>query len=164
MAPEIADWPSRYFYGGKISHGAPARETGMKPCLLVKVVAEMRQAEGSHYNKGEEKVVMAAVDAVRELNRDLNIGVITFYSQPVQSPDINIKDLVFFCAITALTWDYSLQDTKEFKSAVLKAYIKLPLDTCKKVWITLQMVMNEIICVDGNNNYQLPHASWDKIV
>ena len=85
MAPEIADWPSRYFYGGKISHGAPARETGMKPCLLVKVVSEMRQAEGSQYNKGEEKVVMAAVEAVRELNRDLNIGVITFYSQQKQN-------------------------------------------------------------------------------
>ena len=81
MDPEIADWPARYFYGGKLSHGAPDRETGLRPYQVINVVGEMRQAGGSSFNKTEEKVALAAVDAVRELNRELDIGVITYYAK-----------------------------------------------------------------------------------
>ena len=46
----------------------------------------MRQAEGSNYNKGGVKVAPSAVEAVKELNMELNMGVImiTFYAQQKQ--------------------------------------------------------------------------------
>ena len=85
MRPEIADWPARYFYGGKLKHGAQDRKTGLNPYQVINVVGEMGQEAGSSFNKTEEKVALAVVDAVRDLNRDLNIGVITFYSKQKQN-------------------------------------------------------------------------------
>jgi len=85
MNPEIADWPARYFYGGKLSNGAPVRETGLSPVQLISVVGDMRREDGSSYNKTEERIALAAVDVVRDLNRDLNIGVITFYARQKQN-------------------------------------------------------------------------------
>ena len=48
--------------------------------------------------------------------------------------------------------------------AVNEALLALPLDTCKKVCTTLQMVYNEIILIEGDNNYKLPHAGKDKVI
>ena len=47
---------------------------------------------------------------------------------------------------------------------VIATYQALPLDICSKVWTTMQMVINQINIVIGNNNYKLPHARKDKIV
>ena len=47
---------------------------------------------------------------------------------------------------------------------VMEAFHEFPLETCKKVWTTAQMVMNEVLLCQGNKNYKLPHAGKDKIM
>jgi hypothetical protein len=47
---------------------------------------------------------------------------------------------------------------------VLEAYQDLPLDVCKRVWTTAQLVMNQVLLIDGGNDYKLLHAEKLKIV
>ena len=47
---------------------------------------------------------------------------------------------------------------------VMEAFHEFPLETCKKVWTTAQMVMNEILRCNGGNTYKLPHARKDKVI
>ena len=88
MHPDIGDWPARYFYGGKLSHGASGGDRAgyLTPFTLCDVVGETQQAGGGSWNKVEEKVVMAAIEAVQFLAREqLSIGVITFYARQKQN-------------------------------------------------------------------------------
>ncbi len=45
----------------------------------------------------------------------------------------------------------------------MEAFKDLPLDVCKRVWSTAQIVMNSILLVDGGNNYALPHVGKLKL-
>ncbi len=38
------------------------------------------------------------------------------------------------------------------------AYAELPLDVCKNVWTTAQLVMNQVLLCNGGNDYKLPHV------
>ena len=46
---------------------------------------------------------------------------------------------------------------------VHEAYADLPLDVCKNVWMTAQLVMNQVLLCNGGNNYKLPHVGKLKI-
>ena len=90
MHPDIGDWPARYFYGGKLSHGSSGSKCNyLIPFTLCNVVGETRQAGGGSWNKVEEKVVMAAIEAVKflteEKRAEQSIGVITFYAKQKQN-------------------------------------------------------------------------------
>lgn len=89
---------------------------------------------------------------------------IQFVAQPHNSPDCNTEDLAFFRAIQSIQWTKTSDTIDKLITHVLEAFQELPLDVCKKVWTTAQMVMNEIIRCNGNNNYKLPHAGKDKVV
>ena len=87
MHPDIGDWPARYFYGGKLSHGATGRDKAsyLTPFTLCDVVGETKQAGSGIWNKVEVKVVMSAIEAVQFLAKEkLSIGVITFYARQKQ--------------------------------------------------------------------------------
>ena len=86
MHPDIGDWPARYFYGGKLSHAAPVRNFGLAPVTCLHVVGDTLQADGACWNKVEERVVMATIEAVKSLvGEELNIGVISFYAKQKQN-------------------------------------------------------------------------------
>jgi hypothetical protein len=46
---------------------------------------------------------------------------------------------------------------------VNKAYTDLPLDVCKNVWTTAQLVMNQVLLCNGGNDCKLPHVGKIKI-
>ncbi len=46
---------------------------------------------------------------------------------------------------------------------VEEAYAKLPLDICRHIWLTAQIVMNSILLSDGGNQYKLPHIGKMRI-
>jgi hypothetical protein len=46
---------------------------------------------------------------------------------------------------------------------VHEAYADLPLDVCKNVWTTAQLVMNQVLLCNGGNDYKLPHDGKLKI-
>ena len=52
MQPEIADWPARYFYGGKLSHAAPSPASRqLLPYSVVDVQGETLKTDGAVSNK-----------------------------------------------------------------------------------------------------------------
>ena len=89
---------------------------------------------------------------------------IQFNTQPPNSPDCNIQDLGFFRAAQSIQHQYPSNNIDELMENVVKAYNDMPLEACKKLWTTAQMVMNEIIRCNGDNTYKLPHANKDKII
>jgi hypothetical protein len=38
-----------------------------------------------------------------------------------------------------------------------EAYADLPLDVCKNLWTTAQLVMNQVLLCNRGNDYKLPH-------
>ena len=40
---------------------------------------------------------------------------------------------------------------------------ELPLEVCKNVWTTAQLVMNQVLLCNGGNDYKLPHDGKLKI-
>jgi hypothetical protein len=89
---------------------------------------------------------------------------IDFVLQPPNSPDTNIKDLALFRAMQSLQYTKPSKNIDELIANATQAFLEYPLDFCKKVWTTAQMVMNEIIRCEGGNTYKLPHAQKDAIV
>jgi len=89
---------------------------------------------------------------------------VAFKCQPPNSPDLNTEDLAFFRGIQSLQFQKNAYTIDELMVNVLEAFDEFPLETCKKVWTTAQMVMNEILLCHGDNSYKLPHAGKDKIV
>lgn len=83
--------------------------------------------------------------------------------QPVNSPDLNILDLRFFRSIQSLMHKKMPNDVDGLLEAVQEAFNELHPQTLHKVWITLQLVMNEILKNKGNNKYQLPHVNKNKL-
>jgi hypothetical protein len=89
---------------------------------------------------------------------------INFTMQPANSPDMNTLDLAFFRAIQSLQYQKSPKDVDEMIEHVMEAYRDLPLDICKRVWTTAQLVMNQVLLINGGNDYKLPHVGKLKIV
>ena len=87
MQPEIADWPARYFYGGKLSHAAPTPASRqLLPYSVVDVQGETLKTDGAVSNKQEERVVMSCIETIRSMvASEISIGVITFYSKQKQN-------------------------------------------------------------------------------
>ena len=77
--------------------------------------------------------------------------------QPPNSPDLNILDLAMFRAMQSIQQQHKTKNIDELIDIAKQVWNSFPLETSKKVWTSLQMVMNAIISVDGKNHYKLPH-------
>jgi len=69
----------------------------------------------------------------------------------------------FFRAIQSLQYQKPANNLNEMIEIVHEAYADLPLDVCKNVWTTAQLVMNQILLCNGGNDYKLPHDGKLKI-
>ena len=88
---------------------------------------------------------------------------IGFALQPANSPDLNTLDLVFFRAIQSLQYQKLAKNLDEMIEIVHEAYADLPLNVCKNLWTTAQLVMNQVLLCNGGNAYKLPHIGKLKI-
>jgi hypothetical protein len=88
---------------------------------------------------------------------------IDFVTQPANSPDLNTLDLAFFRAIQSLQYQKPARNLDEMIKIVHEAYVDLPLDVCKNVWTTAQLVINQVLLCNGGNDYKLPHVGKLKI-
>ena len=88
---------------------------------------------------------------------------IGFKCQPANSPDCNMLNLAFFRAIQSLQYQKCPKNIGDVIAHVHKAFAKLPLDVCRKFWMTAQIVMNQILIHQGNNDYKLPHNGKLKV-
>ena len=91
------------------------------------------------------------------------VNKIVLFTQPSNSPDLNINDLGFFRAIQSYYFEYSPDDERSLINAVLKAYDDYPKEKINRIWLTLMSCMNEIIDSGGDNSYRIPHMGKDKL-
>ena len=88
---------------------------------------------------------------------------IGFALQPANLPDLNTLDLGFFRAIQSLQYQKLAKNLDEMIEIVHKVYADLPLDVCKNLWTTAQLVMNQVLLCNGGNDYKLSHIEKLKI-
>ena len=72
---------------------------------------------------------------------------------------MNILDLGLFRALQSVQQANPSNTKDELIAVVRETFENFPLEKCKKVWTTLQMVMDEVLKANGGNNYKLPHMS-----
>jgi hypothetical protein len=77
--------------------------------------------------------------------------------QPVTSPDMNILDLGLFRALQSVQQANPANTKDELIAVVRDTFKNFSLEKCKKVWSTLQVVMDAVLHANGNNDYKLPH-------
>ncbi len=65
--------------------------------------------------------------------------------------------------IQSLQYQKPAKNLDEMMAILHDAYTELPLDICKNVWTTAQLVMNQVFLCNGGNNYKLPHVGKLKI-
>jgi hypothetical protein len=59
---------------------------------------------------------------------------------------------------------HQCKNIEELIDVVKKCWVDFPLDTCKKVWTSLQLVLDVSFKARGVNDYKLPHMSKDKYI
>ncbi len=83
--------------------------------------------------------------------------------QPANLPDLNTLDLAFFQAIQSLQYQKPAKNLDKMIPMVHDAHTELPLNICKNVWTTAQLVMNQVLLCNGGSDYKLPHIGKLKI-
>ncbi|KAE8973997.1 hypothetical protein PF005_g26101 [Phytophthora fragariae] len=85
-------------------------------------------------------------------------------NQPAQSPDLNCLDLGYLCSIQSLQSHTSPRTTEDLIKEVELTFAETTAETLNKTFLTLQLVMKEIMTNEGRNNYRLPHIHKDKLI
>jgi hypothetical protein len=88
---------------------------------------------------------------------------INFVTQPSNLPNLNTLDLAFFQAIQSLQYQKPAKNLDEMIKIVHDRYAELPLNICKNVWMTAQLVMNQVHLCNRGNDYKLPYVGKLKI-
>jgi hypothetical protein len=96
--------------------------------------------------------------------QQLNIeDKVLLYTQPANSPDVNINDLGFFRALQALYQKTTPANVGEIIAQVQQAYNDYDYNKINRIWLSLQCCLNEIIKHHGNNDYKLVHMQKDRL-
>ena len=95
--------------------------------------------------------------AVSEMGMD-----VVLYTQPANSPDVNLLDLGFFRAIQSFN-DALSRDEFKLITAVQRVYDLYPRHLINRVWLTLQSVFNCIIEDHGDNTFKIPHMKKEHL-
>ena len=88
---------------------------------------------------------------------------IALYTQPAQSPNLNINDLAFFQSMQSLYYEESPENEAELIRAVLEAYDDYCSSSVNRIWLTLQSCCNRILEHDGGNHYTIEHMNKEKL-
>jgi len=95
---------------------------------------------------------------------DCNDGVqIGMYSQPPNSPDLNVLDLGLFAALGRMKYKVPSSDLNGLVQGVIDCYCEFDWKKIRNVWLTLQCVMNEVIEMDGGWVRKIPHVNKEKL-
>jgi hypothetical protein len=88
---------------------------------------------------------------------------IELVTQPANSPDTNVNDLAFFNSLQAAYYDHAPTNSFELIEFVKKAHAEFPISKLKRIWLTYQSCLNEIINNNGGNFYKIPHMGKAKM-
>ncbi|KAG7339351.1 hypothetical protein IV203_025580 [Nitzschia inconspicua] len=73
-----------------------------------------------------------------------NEDAVKLYTQPAQSPDLNVNDLGFFNSLQSKYYEESPRNAIEIIEMVETVYKSYPMEKLNRIWLTLQSVMNEM--------------------
>ena len=88
---------------------------------------------------------------------------VLLYTQPPNSPDLNINDLGFFRALQSLYHKSTPENTQQIIEVVQQAYENFESNKINGIWLTLMSCLNEIIQHGGDNNYKIPHMKKEQL-
>jgi hypothetical protein len=125
------------------------------------IVIQQDVGPGHMKNDFQERWTLWLVEQV--LLNVFEEGQIEFYTQPVNSPDSNILDLGFFCALQSLYYQEVPRDAGEMITMVVHVHQLYPSTKFNRVWLTLMDCMNEILGCRGGNEYKIPHRGTAKL-
>ena len=86
--------------------------------------------------------------------------MILLYTQMANSPDTNINDLGFSCALQSSYHTNWPSDEAEIIQYASRAYDEYDCIRINNIWLTLMAVLNLIVENLGGNNYKLPHIQF----
>ncbi|KAG7339952.1 hypothetical protein IV203_025002 [Nitzschia inconspicua] len=84
-------------------------------------------------------------------------SAVKLYTQPAQSPDLNVNDLGFFSSLQSRYYQTSPKDALDLIEMVEETYKNYPARKLNRIWLTLQSAMNKIIEERGDNDNKIPH-------
>ena len=88
---------------------------------------------------------------------------IRIIQQPANSPDLNVLDLGFFNSLQSLTDCLSPKTLQDLIAGVLEEFEGYEVYKLKKIFLTLQMCMIEILNHARENGYKIPHVNKERL-
>jgi hypothetical protein len=85
------------------------------------------------------------------------------YTQPANSPDLNILDLGFFASLQSAYLQFCPQTPGDIIKYVLQAHTEYPRERINRMYLTLMSCMNMIIDHGGDNDYKIPHMGKEQL-
>ncbi|KAE9015550.1 hypothetical protein PR001_g14874 [Phytophthora rubi] len=85
-------------------------------------------------------------------------------AQPAQSPDLNALDCGFFHAIQSLQSFTTPRSTVDLIKEVEEAFQNTTYTTLNKTFLSIQLIMANIMKHDGGNSFPLSHFHKDKLL
>ena len=133
-----------------IDHVVPAIVRKCPISMLDKGV-RIQQDNATSHIENDDTDFLAAIEAT---------GVnITIYSQPPNSPDLNVLDLGFFFSLQSMVAKEGTRNKDVLIEVVKRKYNEYPQYKINHVFLSLQVAMQEVIMCNGGNNYKLKHMS-----
>ena len=83
--------------------------------------------------------------------------------QPSNSPDMNVLDLGYFASLQSLTHRRAGRNIDELIQNVETEYEDYNPNTLRRVFLTLQSCMIEVMKERGGNRYKVPHMNKDRL-
>jgi hypothetical protein len=111
---------------------------------------------GGHCRHDDEYLTMALED----------LGLtdkISFYTQPPNSPDLNICDLGLFNALQAAYYDKAPRNEVELITMVVETYAEYPHKKINRLFLTLQTICNSILEYHGDNQFKITHMGKERL-
>ncbi|KAI3940898.1 hypothetical protein MKW98_008270, partial [Papaver atlanticum] len=125
------------------------------PFTTYKTVIVQQDNARPHVHENDEKFMQA----VRSHGVDIRL-----LSQPPNSPDLNVLDLGFFRAITALQHKDAPTTVDEFIASVTRAFELFSTESSNNVFLTLQSRMKKITRIKGGIHYKIPHMNKSGLI
>ena len=117
------------------------------------------QQDGARAHCKEDDPFLMQTLAQLEANQVITPSKLSFYTQPENSPDLNICHLGLFDDIQSAYYQDAPKDSIEIIRCVLAAYDQYPINLINRMFVTLMSVFTEIVNCHGDNTYKLPYMN-----
>ena len=116
----------------------------------VSTITIQLDGSGAHSIHDDNEVKRAFLDSGLNIKQE---------KQTPQIPDLNVLHLGYFTSIQDLQQTKGCKNVDDLVGNVISSYEELDPSKLINIWVTLKLVMLEIIKVKGDNMYVFPHIN-----